>query len=273
MTYTAELPVHAAAAAFDSLADNYDDVFTRTPIGRAQRGVVWRALQSTFHTGDRILELNCGTGADAFFLSRMGISVLACDGSPRMIETARRRQTADSGASPIEFRVLQTEEIGRLAPEVPFDGVLSNFSGLNCVENLNSVASDLAGLTKPGARVCICLSTRVCLWEMFWFTLHGNFEKALRRVRGRTVAQVGGQPIRIWYPTIRSIKRSFTPSFRLRSIRAVGLAVPPTYVGARKILSPRMMSLLEKVDHSLGRFPVLRGIGDHVFLTFEKVMP
>ena len=56
--------------AFDSLAAKYDDLFTRSMIGRAQRGAVWDALIDTFEPGSHILELNCGTGEDALFLAR-----------------------------------------------------------------------------------------------------------------------------------------------------------------------------------------------------------
>jgi hypothetical protein len=37
--------------AFDSLAAKYDDLFTRSMIGRAQRGAVWDALIDTFEPG------------------------------------------------------------------------------------------------------------------------------------------------------------------------------------------------------------------------------
>ena len=49
---------------------SYDDLFTRSAIGRAQREVVWKILFRHFDPGDHILELNCGTGEDAVFLAR-----------------------------------------------------------------------------------------------------------------------------------------------------------------------------------------------------------
>ena len=59
-----------ALLAFSSLAASYDDLFTRSTIGRAQRNVVWDVLLNAFEPGTRILELNCGTGEDALFLAR-----------------------------------------------------------------------------------------------------------------------------------------------------------------------------------------------------------
>jgi ubiquinone/menaquinone biosynthesis C-methylase UbiE len=273
MTHAAGLPIGEASAVFDNLAESYDELFTRSSIGRAQRGIVWRALESAFHNGNCILELNCGTGEDALFLSRRGVSVVACDASARMIDVAQRRKSSQAPQSAIQFRILRTEDLSQLQSTPPFDGVLSNFSGLNCVADLRPVASDLATLTKPGAPVLICLSSRFCLWEIVWFAFHANPRKALRRLRGGSIARVAEQSVQVWYPTIRSVRRSFAPWFRLRSHRAVGLAVPPSYVRSRTITHPKVISQLEKIDRALGRLPLLRAAGDHVFLHFERIQP
>ena len=76
-------PGSAAGAAFDRIAQDYDQIFTNSLIGRAQRDAVWKVLTRTFRTNDKILELNCGTGEDAIFLAGNGISVIALDASPR----------------------------------------------------------------------------------------------------------------------------------------------------------------------------------------------
>ena len=125
------------------MADTYDATFTESVIGRAQRNVVWRALQRTFRPGDRVLELNCGTGEDALFLAKRGVSVVACDASARMIEIAERRKSLEAPDASLEFHVLRNEDVDTLTPADPFDGVVSNFSGLNCVEDLSRVVRKL----------------------------------------------------------------------------------------------------------------------------------
>src|ERR1051326_4126875 len=81
---------------FDAVAESYDDTFTKSKIGRAQRSAVWRELEKIFFHGDRVLEIGCGTGIDACFLANRGVSVLACDSSPRMVQTAEHRRSEEN---------------------------------------------------------------------------------------------------------------------------------------------------------------------------------
>jgi ubiquinone/menaquinone biosynthesis C-methylase UbiE len=270
MMPASSLATHGAAAAFDRMADTYDATFTESSIGRAQRNVVWSALHRAFRPGDHVLELNCGTGEDALFLAKLGVSVLACDASPRMIEVAERRKSPKAPTSSIEFRLLRNEGVDTLTPATHFDGVVSNFSGLNCVEDPSLIVRKLTHLVKPGATALICISTRICLWEIAWYAVRGNFKKAFRRLRGTTLAQLGDITVPVWYPTIAAMRRSFAPWFRLRSFRAVGLFVPPSYVEpwARKHHS--VLAWLEAMDRVFATWPILRGVGDHVLLEFER---
>jgi SAM-dependent methyltransferase len=270
MSQGATVTAQGASLAFDLMAASYDATFTESFIGRAQRNVVWRALQHAFQPGDRVLDLNCGTGEDALFLAKRGISVLGCDISPRMIEVAKHRKSLDKAGSFAQFRVLRNEQIDSLTAIPHFDGVLSNFSGLNCVEDVSQVARKLGQLLRPAGTAIFCLSTRICLWEMAWYGARGNFKKAFRRVRGSTVARLGEISVPVWYPTIRELRRSFSPWFGLRSVRAVGLFVPPSYAESWMLRHKAVLGWLEAMDRVLAARPLLRGVGDHVLLEFEK---
>ena len=262
---------HQAILAFDSLADQYDDLFTRTKIGRAQRGVVWKVLTQTFEPGDHILELNCGTGEDALFLAQHAISVLACDASERMIQIARQRLSAESPNSPIQFEVLPTETLSELHANATFDGAFSNFSGLNCVGDLNKTARDLATLVKIGSPLLICLSTRICMLEILYFLSQGNFRKAFRRCPGHATAKVAEFTVDVQYPTIRQLKRLFSPYFRIRSFTGVGVTIPPSYLEPWVRKHPRTFDLLCFIDQIISSMPVFRIVGDHVLICLERV--
>jgi ubiquinone/menaquinone biosynthesis C-methylase UbiE len=260
-----------AALVFDQMAREYDDVFTNSMIGRAQRDAVWRILTRVFQSGDHVLELNCGTGEDAFFLARNGVSVAACDASEQMIRIASNRLRKEIPGAPVQFNLLPTERIHELQPSAEFDGIFSNFSGLNCVANLKQTGDDLATLLSPGAPLLICLSTRFCIWEMLWFALHGNFRKAFRRCSGHATAKAGEFTVNVNYPTVRELQTLFSPSFVLRSCTGIGVTVPPSYVEAWIRNHPKLLSMLRTIDKAISSYPGFRVLGDHVLLQFERV--
>jgi ubiquinone/menaquinone biosynthesis C-methylase UbiE len=270
MTVTSQVEEQTVLA-FDSLAARYDDLFTHSMIGRAQRGAVWKALVDRFEPGAQILELNCGTGEDALFLAQREVSVLACDASEAMIKTARQRMQSENPSAQIQFKLLPTEHLSKLRPEQRFDGALSNFSGLNCVADLHQTARDLAALVKVGAPVLICISTRFCLTETLWFLLHGRGRKALRRASGMATAKVGGFTVKVHYPTLRGLKQIFAPYFSLRSCTGIGVAVPPSYLEPWVRKYPRVLSVLCLIDKAIARLPWLRTVGDHMLIHFERV--
>src|SRR5262249_41518479 len=139
------------ACAFDEMASTYDEAFTDTVVGRALRGIVWSRFEPVFRASRRILELGCGTGEDAVRLARNGVSVVATDASSQMSQVARRKALDTACAGQIEFRCLPMEEIGSLPEVEPFDGVLSNFGAVNCVQNLEALIGEVAGRLAPGA--------------------------------------------------------------------------------------------------------------------------
>lgn len=262
-------------APFDHIAETYDETFTNAPIGRAQRDAVWRELDRCFRPGQRILELNCGTGVDAARLAERGVEVLACDAAPCMIEVARRRLNALGPETPVELRVLATERIAELEGEGPFDGAFSNFGGLNCVGDLGAVARDLGRLLRPGATALLCLLGPSAVWEIVWYLGQGKPRKALRRFQrgGTTGRLVEGVTVKVRYPSVRAMARIFAPEFRLLKFKGVGVAVPPTYVGALARRFPRVLRALTQVDARVSGLPVLRSIADHILFEFQRVTP
>jgi len=260
-------------APFDAVAEDYDARFTNSVIGRVQRQLVWSEMDCLFRPGQRVLEINCGTGVDALHLAAQGVRVMACDASPEMIAVARRRLELCTFRSLVVFRTLATERIGELENEGLYDGVLSNFAGLNCVADLQCVAHDLARLVRPGGKAIFCLFGRSCLWEMIWYTVQGNFKKAFRRLGGRSVkANIGpGHSVLVRYPSVDCLRRDFAPYFRPVSWKGVGIAVPPSYLEPWAERFPRLLNFVAKVDPLLGQRPGLRALADHVVVVLERV--
>jgi ubiquinone/menaquinone biosynthesis C-methylase UbiE len=270
MMHSSHALTHPAGLAFDALAESYDQVFTTSLIGRAQRDAVWNSASHTFESGDRILELNCGTGEDALFFTQHGITVLACDASEKMITVAHRRRSLENPKSAVRFVVLSTEAISLAQLFGPFDGVFSNFSGLNCIADIANVAQDLAALIRPGGTALLCLSSRLCVWETCWFLIRGEAGKAVRRWNGHSTANVGGVSVKVRYHTVKHLRKAFWPYFDLRSWTGIGVAVPPTYLESLAQRHPAFLSQLRSVDRVIASWPVFRSIGDHVLLSFKR---
>ena len=261
------------ALAFEAIAGVYDDVFSNSPIGRAQRRAVWNEMDREFREGQSILEINCGTGIDALHLASRGVRVDACDSAPGMIARAQQRADLYSGLVPVRFRCLSIEETEKLTPDKPYDGVLSNFSGLNCVAELQPLVRNLTKLVRPGGRVVLCVFGTFCLWEVLWYLRKGDARKALRRVRrgGAEALLAPGAAVKVRYRSVRSLRREFSPHFRLIRCRGVGVAVPPSYAESIPANFPRLFRLATAIDPVLGRCAGFRSLADHVVLIFERV--
>lgn len=270
---TAQIASIYESAPFDSIAEQYDTTFTRSTIGRIQRDSVWSELTRSFHARDRILDIGCGTGVDACFLAERGIDVVACDSSLRMLCVAERRIAGlPQSVGTVQLHLLAAEEISKLSDMGPFDGAFSNFGAVNCVANLAKLARDLAQLLKPGANLLLCLMGPMCLWETAWYLLHGEIAKAFRRFhRGGVPARIGGGAVvNVYHPSVRSIRHALHPEFCLKSIRGIGVAVPPSYVEAWANRLPGLVELEVAADLFLGRCPGIRMLADHVLLRFER---
>lgn len=259
-----------AGAAFDGIAETYDDLFTHSLVGRAQRQVVWSVLDKSFHPGDKVLELNCGTGEDAVHMCSRGVQVVACDASSQMVEVARRKIGKQRGGAPLSFHILPTERVSDIAYRAPFDGLFSNFAGLNCVADLRDVGDQVASLVRPGAWMLLCVCTRFCLWETLTYGARGDWKRATRRWGGRAEGSVSGISVKVQYPTVREMKEIFAPWFQLHSITAVGLAIPPSYMEQWSRNHRRIFRLLRSADEVMRRVPLLRASGDHVLLAFQR---
>lgn len=263
--------LQSAATYWDAAAETYEQKFSGTIVGHIRRRAVWTDLERAFRPGERILELNCGTGIDAVFLGSKGIHVLACDLSPRMIELARDLAEKSVVPAPPEFRILATEHLATLT-EGPFDGAFSNFSGLNCVADISPVARDLGRLLKPGARFLTCMIGRFVPVEIAWFLAHGDPGRAFQRLREGQSNFSGNAQLAIHRPSVSQIARQMQPAFRLLRWKGIGITVPPSYAESFAARFPKLMQRLASIDNRIGSLPLFRGMADCVLLEFERTI-
>ena len=255
------------AAPFDGMAADYDRSFTSGAIGRRMRGAVWRRMDAAFRPGDRVLELNCGTGEDALYLAGRSVRVVATDASPAMLAIARAKVARAGLAGLIEVAKMRMEELARYYPDGAFDGVLSNFGGLNCVDRLPEIARALARMMRPGGRALLCVMGPAVPWEWGWFMAHGEPRKALRRLARGGAAWRG---LTIRYPSIGEVRRAFAPHFTQRRVAAIGALVPPPFAEPWAARHPRLLATLDRLERRRETAWPLPWLADHYLIELER---
>jgi SAM-dependent methyltransferase len=261
------LNLAAPGQPFDPLASAYDLEFTDTPIGRFMRRAVWRRMDARFQPGQRVLELNCGTGEDAAHLALNGVRVFATDEAGEMVGLAAAK-TARLGLSDlVTVRKLSLEDLSLLEGEM-FDGALSNFGGLNCVADLAVVARSLAAVLRPGATAMLCVMGPLTPWEWLWFLSHGQPAKAFRRLN-RGGCHWRGMTIR--YPSVGELGRAFAPHFTVLETSAIGALIPPPYSRAWAEKHPRMLAALDRWERRWETSPLLYRLADHYLVELRRV--
>jgi SAM-dependent methyltransferase len=248
------------APAFDALAADYDAAFSETPLGSALRSLVWSRLDVVFRDAQRILDLGCGTGEDALHLAGLGKQVLAMDASSAMVHRARQKAQVRGIGTRLQFQCLAMQDLHEAATGARFDGALSNFGALNCVEDLPSLVAALSARLLPGARLLFVPMGRYVPWEWAWYLVHGKPHKAWRRLRRERLQWRG---LTLGYPTPKQITAVLSPYFHIDRVRPLGFALPPSYAGEWLNRSPRLFAVLNRLERAGQRWPLLACCSDH----------
>jgi ubiquinone/menaquinone biosynthesis C-methylase UbiE len=264
-------PSNPAALAFDAIAPQFDSRFGSWASVAAQRRAVRAALMRQFLVGDNILEVGGGTGEDAAFLAARGFDVLLTDPSPTMVSLASSKLAPFGGRA----EIAAAEEMEAFAARhlsnggTQFDGAFSNFAPLNCVTDLTPTARGLARLLKPGAPAMLVLFGAFCPGEIVTEVLRGRPHLALRRCkRGAAPARLANREFHVVYHRRLALQRAFAPWFTLEKRLGIGVAVPPSAAEPWISRRPRLLALLEGLDHALSRS--LAVFGDHILYQFRR---
>jgi len=257
-----------ADAPFDGMAESYDEAFTNSPVGRALRDLVWNRLARLYRPAQRILELNCGTGEDAIWLCQRGVKVLATDSSAAMLAIACRKSAQHDCSGQIEFRQLALEQLGELTGLEKFDGLLSNFGGVNCVTDIGGVARQSARLLNPGAILVWVVMGRYVPWEWLWYLFHLDAAKAFRRLKDGGSQWRG---ISVRYPPPATVCADLKPFFRIRSVAPLGLVLPPSYAAGWINRRPALLRVLGRIEGLVHSISPLAWISDHYIIEAERI--
>ena len=256
-------------AAFDGVAAAYDGQFTDTAVGRMQRDLVREVLGELLGRWEQpdVLELNCGTGADARWMAERGARVLATDLSAGMVEVAR-----GSGVEGVEFEAVDLREVVRRRDR-QFDVVFSNFGGLNCIgpADLRAFGRDLKGVLRPGGVFVAVVMPRVCLWESVYFMAKGKLRAAVRRWNGGPVMAPLGNGILqpTWYFSPREFAGALGTDWGTDITRPIGFFLPPSYLDPFFHRRSGLLSTLAALEHSSQDLSHRAAWSDHFLMSFR----
>jgi len=254
--------------AFNAVADRFDESYENA-ITRAIRDRLYDEISHLITAGSRVLDINCGTGIDALHLARRGYKVTGCDLSPNMILRAREKAAA-AGLPDVKFHVVSFEELDRVL-STPFDLVLSNFGGLNCVADLRPAVRQVASLLKPCGAFLAVVMPPLSPWDVIASFSRGRFRPAFFRL-GDNVQATGfpGKPFTVYYHSLKTLRRSCHEYFFFSHARGLNIITPPPHATSFSGRFPRLRSVLESIERPLASLPIIRSFGDHYVAAFRR---
>ncbi len=263
-----EPPFATIAEAFSDTAEKYDAFATDHPHLSRMRGKVYRHLARFIPPGEKILELNAGTGTDAVHLAQQGYTVHATDIAPGML--ARLQDKIERldlhervTCQECSFTNLDSVQGG------PFDAVFSDLGGLNCIQDLRPVIQSLPGVLRPGGVVTWVLMPPVCLWEL-GLVFTGQFRLAMRRLsRQGTRAHLEGRTFTVYYFTPRQVMAWFGQDYQVLALEGLSVITPTAESKNLARQHPRLYHLLSSLDDRLSPRAPWWGWGDFYILSLR----
>lgn len=256
------------AEAFSRTAEKYDSFAEDHPNQTRMRDKVYAHIQRFIRAGMRILELNCGTGADAVELAKRGYSVHATDISPGMLERLQDKVKRFDLNDKITIQSCSFTELDKIK-NAPFDAVFSNLGGLNCIPDLSPVIAQLPHVLRPNGLVTWTLMPPVCLWEMAEI-FRGHPRLAFRRFsKNGTRAHLEGLYFTVHYFTPKQVLRWFGAEYDCLAIEGLSVLTPTAESKNFAKRFPRLYRTLSLLDDFLAPLPPWRGWGDFFLITMR----
>jgi ubiquinone/menaquinone biosynthesis C-methylase UbiE len=263
------------ASTFDVLAGAYDTGFVESLTGSAQRRITYKWLRPMLASKPnmQLLEINCGTGVDAFWMAQKGHTVTATDASPAMIERAQRKAIVTPAPNKPVFQTCAFDQLHTTFRGRLFDGIVSNFAGLNCVAPaaMTGLAKQFYQLLKPGGYFAVVLFGKHCLWETMYYLLKAQPHHAFRRWTNKKIMvsltpQVQ-QPV--YYYSIKAFAQLMAP-LQLIEKKPVGLCIPPSWMEGYMQQHRRLYQTLVQWEDKTGNASFATSLADHAFMLFKK---
>jgi ubiquinone/menaquinone biosynthesis C-methylase UbiE len=268
MTLSGDDHFERVATGFSLKAEAYD-AFGADHINLTRmRRKVYAHMLRWLRPGDRLLELNAGTGIDAVFFAAQGYAVHAIDIAPGMIEHLAAKIDQSGLHERLTYQIESFTALDKVKAG-PFQHVFSNFGGLNCIDDLTLVSGQLQHVLVPGGRVTWVIMPPVCPWEIA-LLFKGQFKIATRRwQRHGTLARVEDVWFKTYYFTPQQALKALGPDFQLMELEGLSVFAPPADRQSFPRRFPRLYRWLTRIDDALATRPPFNSWGDFFILTAQ----
>ncbi len=258
---------------FDQIAIDYDKDFTDTLVGKTQRDLVWSYLEKVLKVKKitNVLEINCGTGEDALWLSQKGLNVIATDISEKMIESANFKEKNNLN---LVFQVADFQYISSFFPNKKFDLIFSNFGGINCTSPSNLrdwLNIEIPKMLNPNGSLILVIMPNFCLIESIYFLGKLQFKNIFRRLSKKPLeAKLDSETsIKTWYYSPKFIKKHLPKNLEIIDIQPIGFFIPPSYLNSFVEKRPNLFKILSKLEKNVNLYSFLANFSDHYLIDIQ----
>ncbi|GAA4094519.1 class I SAM-dependent methyltransferase [Mucilaginibacter panaciglaebae] len=260
-----------AAEAFSTQSAIFDKIYSSNAIVNYKRERVRTHVLHYLKPQSSILELNAGTGEDATFFAGLGHKIHATDIAEGMQHKLREKAERYNLNNLISAELCSFTRLHELKKKGPYDHIFSNFAGLNCTAELDSVLRSLPTLLNAEGIATLVILPEFCLWESL-LIFKGLFKTATRRwfSKNGAKAHVEGTHFTCWYYNPSYVIDQVKGSMDVLSVEGLCTIVPPSYIENFAEDHPRAYRLLKKWEDKLRFSWPWRAIGDYYIISLRK---
>ncbi len=269
----AELFYSDLEAAFDGVADHYDEHILGNPMNLWLRNRSVRYLSEIFGRGETILEIGCGTGTETLLLAKQGVRIIACDISAKMLEVLSRKAKA-TGLSdsilPVHARPYSLKSKLKDLGFSEIDGAYSTYGAINTEPKLDLLFQDLHSLIRPEGSLLLGVWNKYCLYEMLGYSIMLKPSMAVARFRNPVPVGKSRFCIASNAYSVGSLKKYISRFFILRKVYGVQILLPASNL-TRYLPPEPLLSLVKKIDVTLESHYPWNRCGDHFLGLFSRL--
>ena len=261
------------SAAFNSASEEYDFTISRNFVNTWIRSRSISLLLKYVHSSDTLLEIGCGTGAEAIKISPHVRRIFATDVAEGMIGLLRLKIKARRLENVVPIMV-RAREIARVREYLSDQKVRIAYSfngALNCEPHLTEFVRGISSVVEEDGYLICSIRNRLCLTEVLSHAVALQFDRLNPRKFQPIMVSVGGRDIPSTYYAPSEFVEFFRGEFKLRKTIALPGLLPPAYLNSYYVRFRRVLSILERLEPYIGASFPLNRLGDQTLFIFQKM--